>query len=70
MTRIKEELLADLPVPRPSFAKGYARGIDLFGVFRQSELDPLPMTDEEAFAFDWEVIGRDLRRAFEQAGIR
>ncbi len=69
MSRIKDDLLADLPVQRPSFAKGFARGIDLFGVFKHSE-SILPMTDEEALASDWKVVGNDLRRAFEQAGIR
>jgi hypothetical protein len=70
MSRIKDDLLANLPVPRPSFAKGFARGIDLFGVFRHAKPTSIPMTDEEALAFDWKVVGNDLRRAFEQAGIR
>jgi len=69
MSKIKDDLLADLPVPRPSFAKGFARGIDLFGAFKHSS-SIVPMTDEEALASDWKVVGNDLRRAFEQAGIR
>jgi hypothetical protein len=51
----------------PSFWSGFARGIDLFGVFdsyNDSESDA--EADRRALASDWEVVWQDLANALGQ----
>jgi hypothetical protein len=58
--------------PRPSFANGFARALDLFGRGFRSPLPNKPghEIDAEAIASDWAAIGGDLRKAMERAGAK
>ncbi len=52
----------------PSFGSGFARGLDLFGIFdsyNDSESDA--EADRRSLASDWEVVWQDLANSLGQA---
>ncbi|MDQ2925916.1 MAG: hypothetical protein M3R43_10220 [Acidobacteriota bacterium] len=56
----------DSSFAHPSFASGFARGLDMFGTFDDYNTFPSEAeADEQAIASDWFAVGEDLRRAFE-----
>lgn len=57
--------------PRPSFASGFARALDLFGAGSRLRRRSRPNgnADADAIARDWAAVGDDLRRVMQRAGI-
>lgn len=52
---------------RPSFGAGFARSIDLFGVFDTFNESPNgAVADARAIRADWLAVGDDMRAAAEQ----
>lgn len=57
---------------KPSFARGFAGALDLFGslsYYKTTDLSAAEQ-DEQAIAEDWKVVGKDLRKAFDRVGCR
>jgi hypothetical protein len=51
---------------RPSFGRGMARTLDIFGRFATSKArDFSAESDEQALADDWKAVGKDLAHAME-----
>lgn len=57
---------------RPSFLRGFAGTLDLFGTLAPSTNLYLssPKDDADAIAEDWKMVGQDLRDAFDRAGCK
>ena len=52
---------------RPSFLSGMARLVDFGGGLNVYNRDPSPsMADINALRADWEMVGRDMRKAMEK----
>jgi hypothetical protein len=70
--KYEDIIRSDFPYPKPSFLRGFASALNLFGNSVRRDKDAL--NDEEddarAIAHDWEVVGRDMKRAFERAGCK
>jgi hypothetical protein len=55
----------------PSFASGFARGLDLFGNFDEyNTSENAAEADELAIANDWRAVGDDLREAYREAAAK
>jgi hypothetical protein len=74
--RYQDIIRDDLQGGRPSFWKGFARGLDLFGALgHKNHIAPMTaaeaaQADRDAIARDWKVVGEDLQRAMDRAGCR
>jgi hypothetical protein len=57
-------LRTDFLFARPSFLSGFARVLDLFGLFDSYNDSPSPLSaDGRAIYADWRVVGLDIQEA-------
>jgi len=58
--------------PRPSFLRGFAGAINLFGRHDIGDVISKTPAEDDALAIehDWKMVGRDLQQAFDNAGCK
>lgn len=70
MTAYRSMVRSGVSDTRLSFGHGFARALDLFGVFRNRSRALATKSEVEALAQDWTAVNKDLQRAFDRAGCR
>ena len=71
MTKYKGVARTDYLFARPSFARGFARGLDLFGTLNTYNTSATGAeSDSRAIAADWSMVWQDLQGVLERAESR
>ncbi len=68
--KIKDLVRPDFPDSELSFWNGFASVFDFSGRHRSQNAVFSADSDAKALERDWQVIGEDMRKAFERAGCR
>ncbi len=61
-----KKVITDFLFAQPSFASGFARTLDLWGVLDDYNISVTTLeADEKAIAADWLVVGQDIADAIQ-----
>ena len=66
-----KEVFTTILYSKPSFLEGFARVVDFANALQEYNTSPTSEeADERAIVADWYAVGRDMYKAFQQAGIK